>query len=101
MITCNPGFAEELKDIGGVESTLACFNCGTCTAICPLIYDSFPRKFIRYAQLGAKELILENALELWKCLHCGLCTQTCPRDAKPGELMLGLKRMALNQWRRK
>lgn len=83
MVTVDPDFMNELapsgKDVGA-----ACFNCGTCTAICPLVSDHFPRKLIRYAQLGAKDLILAHATELWRCLHCGLCTQTCPRGANPG-----------------
>jgi heterodisulfide reductase subunit C/quinone-modifying oxidoreductase subunit QmoC len=55
---------------------------------------------IRYAQVGARDKILDNAQELWRCLHCGLCTQTCPRGANPGELIMGLRRFALDRWRR-
>lgn len=99
MALVNPQFADELEHFG-IDSTLECFNCGTCAAICPLIDHHFPRKMIRYAQLGARDKILQNAQELWRCLHCGLCTQTCPRGANPGELILGLRRFALNHWRR-
>ena len=99
MALVYPEFAEELKHFG-VETTLECFNCGTCAAICPLIHEHFPRKMIRYAQLGARDKILQDAQELWRCLHCGLCTQTCPRGANPGELILGLKRFALSHWRK-
>jgi heterodisulfide reductase subunit C2 len=99
MAQVYPQFADELQRFG-VESTLECFNCGTCTAICPLLHEHFPRKMIRYAQVGARDKILQNAQELWRCLHCGLCTQTCPRGANPGELILALRRFALNHWRR-
>jgi heterodisulfide reductase subunit C2 len=95
----DPGFPEELERFG-VSSAFECFNCGSCAAICPLIDAHFPRKMIRYAQLGAKERILQEAPELWRCLHCGLCTQTCPRGADPGGLILGLRRFALDHWRR-
>jgi heterodisulfide reductase subunit C2 len=98
MITVNPSFAEELARFG-VDTALDCFHCGTCAAICPLIYEHFPRKMIRYIQLGAKERILEDPNDLWRCLHCGLCTQTCPRKADPGEVILGLKRFVVNHWR--
>lgn len=91
-------FAEELKPYGD-DTALNCFNCGTCAAICPLASDSFPRKLIRYIQIGAKDKILENRNELWRCLHCGLCTQSCPRDADPGEVILSLKRYAVAAWR--
>ena len=99
MALVYPQFAEELERFG-VDTTLDCFNCGTCAAICPLIHEHFPRKMIRYAQLGAREKILENARELWRCLHCGLCTRTCPRGANPGELILGLRRFVLHHWRK-
>ena len=98
MITVNPSFAEELARFG-VDTALDCFHCGTCAAICPLIYEHFPRKMIRYIQLGARERILEDPNDLWRCLHCGLCTQTCPRKADPGELILGLKRFVVDHWR--
>ena len=43
MITVNPSFAEELARFG-VDTALDCFHCGTCAAICPLIYEHFPTK---------------------------------------------------------
>lgn len=99
MTQLNPAFIEEMGNYGE-DTALACFNCGTCTAICPLVYAHFPRKMIRYIQIGAQNRILENAQELWKCLHCGLCTQTCPREANPGEIILALKRMVVANWRK-
>jgi heterodisulfide reductase subunit C/quinone-modifying oxidoreductase subunit QmoC len=99
MTKITPQFAEELKQYGD-DTALECFNCGTCVAICPLVSDSFPRKLIRYIQIGAKDKILENRDELWRCLHCGLCTQSCPREADPGEVILSLKRYAVDAWRK-
>ncbi len=99
MTQVNPEFAEELEKYG-VDKALDCFNCGTCAAICPLIYEHFPRRMLRYIQLGARDKILEEPNELWRCLHCGLCTRTCPREANPGEVILGLKRFVIDHWRR-
>ena len=99
MALIYPEFSDELERFG-LDTTLECFNCGTCAAICPLVYEHFPRKMIRYAQIGARDRILQDAQELWRCLHCGLCTQTCPRGANPGELILGLRRYVVNHWRR-
>lgn len=99
MTLLSTDFAEELYRYSE-EEALACFNCGTCVAVCPLIDEHFPRKLIRYVQIGAKERILADGQELWKCLHCGLCTQTCPREANPGEIILGLKRLVLDHWRK-
>ena len=99
MAMVHPDFSEE-RERFGEATALECFNCGSCAAICPLIYEHCPRRMIRYLQLGAKARILENANELWRCLHCGLCTQTCPREADPGEVILGLKRFVVDSWRR-
>jgi heterodisulfide reductase subunit C/quinone-modifying oxidoreductase subunit QmoC len=95
MISVDTDFADALTAYG-IDTALDCFNCGTCAAICPLIHDSFPRKMIRYLQLGAKDRILEMGDELWRCLHCGMCTHTCPRQADPGEVILGLKRFVID-----
>ncbi len=98
MNVVTPGFAEELQQYGD-DTALECFNCGTCVAICPLVDDSFPRRLIRYVQIGARDRILASGRELWKCLHCGLCSRTCPRQADPGEVILSLKRFVLAAWR--
>ncbi len=99
MRIVNPDFEEKLKKYGVVSAHI-CFNCGTCAAICPLMENSFPRRFMRYVQLGAEDKILDSSMELFKCLHCGLCTSSCPRGADPGEVMLGLKRFVLDKKRR-
>ena len=96
----DPRLLDELKRFGtvGIES---CFNCGNCTAICPLSSDSesFPRRMIRYAQLGLGERLLSSK-ELWMCYACGECTQTCPRQAQPGEFMATARRYAIANYDR-
>ena len=100
MALVDPDFMQELERFG-VDTASECFNCGTCSAVCPLVHEHFPRRVLRYVQIGARERILENASELWRCLHCGLCTQTCPRQANPGEIILGLRRFVVAGWREK
>ena len=88
----NPDLIVDLKKFG-VKSASACFNCGNCTAICSLSSEStpFPRKVIRYLQLGLKDKLMESP-EPWLCYYCGDCSETCPRQADPGEVMMGLRR---------
>ena len=87
-----------LAEIGryGTVRVEKCFNCGNCTAICPLTADgeTFPRRLIRYAQLGLKRPLL-GSKELWMCYACGECTETCPRQADPGEFMAAARRYAI------
>jgi ferredoxin len=91
----DPRFLDELKKYGGVNIE-SCFNCGNCSAVCPLSTDSdnFPRRMIRYAQIGMKERLLRSK-ELWLCYQCGECTATCPRQADPGEFMAAARRYAI------
>lgn len=87
-----------LAEIGryGTVSVERCFNCGNCTAICPLSAngETFPRRLIRYAQLGLQERLL-GSRELWMCYACGECTQTCPRQADPSEFVAAARRYAI------
>jgi len=91
-VRVDPDLREELKAYGG-DDVSACMNCGNCTAICPLSKDStvFPRKAIRYMQLGMKEKLLQSP-EPWLCYYCGECSETCPREANPGETMMAARR---------
>ena len=91
----DPDFLMELKKYGDVEIE-SCFNCGNCTAICPLSTEdeNFPRRVIRFAQLGLRDELLSKR-ELWMCYYCGECTTTCPREADPGEFMAAARRYAI------
>jgi ferredoxin len=91
----DPLFIENLQSYGAFDIT-ACFNCGNCSAVCPLSSnnDSFPRKMIRYSQIGAKDRLL-SCKELWLCYYCGECSDTCPRQAEPGEFMASARRYAI------
>ena len=90
--TVHTKFKQELMEFG-VGNWNACFNCGTCTAICGLTERGFlfPRKSIQCIQMGLKEK-LELSVDPWLCYYCGECSETCPRDANPGELMMSLRR---------
>ncbi len=91
----DPSFMKAVRKYGAYD-VRACFNCGNCTAVCPLSEgrDAFPRKLIRYAQIGRRDLVL-GSKEMWLCYYCGECSDTCPRQAEPGEFMASLRRYAI------
>jgi len=95
MRQVRPEFLKKIKAFGTSEIE-SCFNCGNCTAVCPLSENGnvFPRKLIRYAQLGDEERLSKMA-EPWLCYYCGECSSTCPRNAGPGELMAALRRYSI------
>jgi len=94
----NTELLEELRKFGAFDVT-ACFNCGNCTAVCPLSNGdaSFPRRIIRYGQIGDRERLLSSK-EPWLCYYCGECSQTCPRGANPGEIMMAARRYLTAQY---
>jgi ferredoxin len=89
------GLYPELQRYGATDIS-ACFSCGTCTASCPLSQtdSTFPRRIIRYAQVGMKDALLSSK-ELWSCYQCGECAETCPTQADPSEFMAATRRYAI------
>ena len=94
----DPNLLLNLREYGAVGAE-KCFNCGTCTAMCPLTSDAhpFPRNMIRLAQLGLTDQLLQST-DPWLCYYCGDCAQTCPREAEPGETMMALRRWLTAQY---
>lgn len=94
----DPNLLLEIQKYGAVDIE-ACFNCGNCTAICPLSTDEtpFPRNNIRMLQLGLKERILQSA-DPWLCYYCGECSETCPRQAEPAEAQMSMRRWLTAQY---
>jgi ferredoxin len=89
------GLYPDIRRFGATDVS-ACFSCGNCTASCPLSQDdgTFPRRIIRYAQLGMKDALLSSK-ELWSCYQCGECAETCPTEADPSEFMAAARRYAI------
>jgi quinone-modifying oxidoreductase, subunit QmoC len=96
--TVNPDLVTQLEKFGLADAT-ACFNCGNCSALCSLSTEGvpFPRKVIRYLQLGLNDKLMQSP-EPWLCYYCGDCSETCPRQANPGEVMMGLRRYLTSRY---
>jgi ferredoxin len=94
------GLYPDIRRFGATDVS-ACFSCGTCTASCPLSESdaAFPRRIIRYAQLGMKDALLSSK-ELWACYQCGECAETCPTQADPSEFMAAARRYAIASYDR-
>ena len=71
---------EEIAKEAGVNLK-DCYQCGKCTAGCPLAdsMDLMPREVIRYLQLGAIDVVLD-AKTPWICAQCVVCSSRCPQN---------------------
>lgn len=98
MAKISTKFGKELKKFGAVDFN-ACYNCGTCTAVCALSTedDSFPREMVRFSVLGMEDGI-KQSLKPWLCYYCGQCSSYCPQTANPGELMMSLRRWLTSKY---
>ena len=98
LIRVRPELASEIQRLGA-KKLARCYNCGTCTAICPRSKErvEFPRAPIRHAILGLEDKLLSSP-SLWLCYYCGECSDTCPRDADPGAFMMAARRYAMRKY---
>ncbi|MBU0673613.1 MAG: quinone-interacting membrane-bound oxidoreductase complex subunit QmoC [Proteobacteria bacterium] len=91
-------FIKYLKSAGG-DSVKKCFQCATCSVVCPLSSDGnpFPRKEMIWAQWGLKER-LAGDVNVLLCHQCGDCTAYCPRGAKPGDVLGAIRAYAYTHY---
>ena len=95
----DPKFKYEISKIPGAEKVMLCFQCGTCTADCPIArFDDFyrPRKLIRMTQLGMKDRLLSNDV-IWLCSTCFTCIDRCPQDVGIAGIVRALRNLSVKE----
>lgn len=87
-------FIKYLKGAGG-DTLKKCYQCATCSVVCPLSSDSkpFPRKEMIWSQWGMKDKLVADP-DVFLCHQCGDCTAYCPRGAKPGDVLGAIRAYA-------
>ncbi len=80
-------FIRYLKTAGG-DTMKKCYQCATCSVVCPLSTDEnpFPRQEMIWAGWGLKDKLVADP-NVFLCHQCGDCTAYCPRGAKPGDVL--------------
>ncbi|MEW6543594.1 MAG: succinate dehydrogenase iron-sulfur subunit [Nitrospirota bacterium] len=88
----------------------ACIMCGACVASCTS--HEVSRRFLGPAALAKAERFLADPREspaskrqrlaemeeehgIWDCTRCNFCVQVCPKDVKPMEAIVRLRRAAI------
>jgi heterodisulfide reductase subunit C len=95
----DPEFKREISKIPGIEKIKLCFQCGTCTADCPIARFSevySPRKIMRMTQLGMKDRLLSSE-SLWLCAACFTCVDHCPQGVDIAGVVRALRNMAVKE----
>src|SRR2546428_11821347 len=88
----------------------ACIMCGACVAACTVhevdqeflgpaemakayrfVADPREDSTARTARLGA----LQSPTGMWDCTRCNFCVEVCPKDVKPMEAIIRLRRAAI------
>jgi len=93
----DPKFKYEINKIPGAEKIMLCFQCGTCTADCPIarFSDTYrPRQILRMTQLGLKSRVLSSDL-IWLCAACFACVDHCPQDVEIASVLRALRNLAV------
>ena len=95
----DPKFKYEISKIPGAEKIMLCFQCGTCTADCPIarFSDSYrPRKLMRMTQLGLKDRVLSSDV-IWLGAACFTCVDHCPQDVGVASVLRALRNLAVEK----
>jgi heterodisulfide reductase subunit C len=95
----DPKFKYAISKLPGAEKIMLCFQCGTCTADCPIArFDDFyrPRKLIRMTQLGLRDKLLSNDV-IWLCSTCFTCIDHCPQDVGIASIVRALRNLTVKE----
>ena len=88
---------EKIENISG-QNVLACYQCGKCSAGCPMIssMDILPNQIIRLVQLGQFDDLLHSKT-IWLCASCFSCTARCPKGVDLAKVMEALRLLLLRK----
>jgi heterodisulfide reductase subunit C len=92
----DPEFKNELMRVPGGETFKNCYQCGVCTATCPIarFTEVFrPNKIIHMAKLGIREVLKDDTV--WLCVVCYSCREKCPQGVEVADVIRALKNMAV------
>lgn len=84
-------YIEQIAELSGEDVSL-CYQCGKCTAGCPMAekMDLPPSMVMRYMQAELSDE-LKKATSRWDCIGCLVCGSRCPKMCNPAAVMEGLR----------
>lgn len=88
---------EKLERVSG-EDLKKCYQCGNCSAGCPVSYamEYGPTQVMRLLQIGMIEEVM-RANSMWVCVGCLQCYSRCPKGVSVANVLEGLRQMSLRK----
>ena len=90
-------FAEEVSNLAH-NNMRECYNCGKCTAGCPVANKMNPpiHKIMELVQMGRRDEILTSS-SIWYCVSCETCSTRCPKQCYPSHVVDALRELSLTE----
>ena len=90
-------FRDLVKHLGNEDVSL-CYQCGKCTAGCPVAIDMdiAPNQIMRLVQINDRDRVLSSST-IWLCLTCETCTTRCPADIDIAKVMDTLRKVSVEE----
>lgn len=88
----------EVKNPFSGTAIESCYQCGKCTAGCPMAdrMDLMPNQLFRLVQLGELDRALKSQA-IWQCVSCLTCTTRCPQSVECVAIIDALREMAVEK----
>jgi NADPH-dependent glutamate synthase beta subunit-like oxidoreductase len=92
-----PGFLKEIAATPGARHLGRCFDCGTCSGVCPVSEagaEFDPRKVLHMIKMGFRESLLQSPM-IWQCTACDTCSFVCPQSVRFSSIVIALREFAV------
>jgi NADPH-dependent glutamate synthase beta subunit-like oxidoreductase len=92
-----PSLEKALNHILDFEKLKYCFECGICTASCPvaeLLPENYNPRILLHSLPHGDDKLLKSA-ELWLCAWCYRCYKRCPQGLELPEIFQTVRRFAV------
>jgi len=98
-IASNLTFSEAVRQATGTNLA-RCYQCGKCSAGCPMAEEMTLRThdLMRLAGRDERDRLLDSEA-IWLCLTCEACTARCPNGCDPARVIDHLRELALAEGR--
>jgi len=88
---------EKICEISG-ENIFKCMQCGTCSAVCPMVETMgfTTRQGIHLLQFGRTEEVMQARIGEF-CASCHTCTVRCPRGLDVAKIYEAVRQLSLRK----